>query len=211
MAFNPSSRHADAAVLGNGHVKQPSEQQPAAEGGKVDLNNLFEGIWLMEEEQNEAESSEDEGPAAAVGLNVHVYTSTGWHLCALKGREIVQQQLVQWSRMVPADCASHFQYVLSSYRHVTSTSEPAQDRATEVQYRARAFSNEALTIYYRLYTLRRMPCLPGFVHAGLGSLACHCTSIMPKDGDGALAQNSCRSTLLLVAGQFEATLSPSCP
>ncbi len=59
-------------MLGNGHVKQPSEQQPAAEGGKIDLNNLFEGIWLMEEEQHEAESSEDEGPAAAVGLTKQV-------------------------------------------------------------------------------------------------------------------------------------------
>ena len=68
----PFSLHADAAVLDNGHVKQPSEQQPAAEGGKIDLNNLFEGIWLMEEEQNEAESSEDEGPVTAVGVTVHV-------------------------------------------------------------------------------------------------------------------------------------------
>ena len=57
-------------MLGNGHVQQPSKLQPAAEGGKVDLNNLFQGIWLMEEEGDEAESSEDEGSAAAVSLTV---------------------------------------------------------------------------------------------------------------------------------------------
>lgn len=83
-------------------MKQPSEQQPAAEGGQIDLNNLFEGIWLMEEEQNEAESSEDGGPAAAVGLTMQVYASTGWHLRTFSGKEIVQQQLVQWAQMVPA-------------------------------------------------------------------------------------------------------------
>ena len=151
MALQPFSLHADAAALGNGHVKQPSEQQPAAEGGKVDLNNLFEGIWLMEEEQSEAESSEDEGPAAEVSLTVHVQESTGWHQCTLKGGVIMQQQLVQGTQLMPAGGAPQSQYGLRFCRLMTGTSELARDRGTAVQDRVGAFSREALTDHCRPY------------------------------------------------------------